>query len=130
MLGTRFVVMLCLTDREWFRLIFVESSTEAVSLLNIEERSHCRLPDRGTEEGVRRGRWPPQVLRMDNGPEFISPALQQFCDGQTGMSYIQIPLLPQLASRALRWTFASWQGDLSSVRYAGHGSGRQQTELV
>ncbi|MFP1155839.1 transposase, partial [Mycobacterium sherrisii] len=31
---------------------------------------------------------PPMVLRMDNGPEFISQALQQFCDGRFGMSYI------------------------------------------
>ena len=31
---------------------------------------------------------PPKVLRMDNGPEFISQALQQFCDGKAGMSYI------------------------------------------
>ena len=31
---------------------------------------------------------PPRVLRMDNGPEFISHALQQFCDGKVGISYI------------------------------------------
>jgi putative transposase len=31
---------------------------------------------------------PPRVLRMDNGPEFISPALQQFWDGKFGMSFI------------------------------------------
>ncbi len=31
---------------------------------------------------------PPRVLRMDNGPEFISQALQQFSDGKTGMSCI------------------------------------------
>ena len=31
---------------------------------------------------------PPMVLRMDNGPEFISEALQQFCDGRVGISYI------------------------------------------
>lgn len=30
----------------------------------------------------------PKVLRMDNGPELVSPALQQFCDGNPGMSYI------------------------------------------
>ena len=30
----------------------------------------------------------PKVLRMDNGPEFISQALQQFCDGTSGMSDI------------------------------------------
>lgn len=30
----------------------------------------------------------PQVLRMDNGPEFISHALQQFCDKKVRISYI------------------------------------------
>ena len=31
---------------------------------------------------------PPKALRMDNGPEIISRALQQLCDGKIGMSYI------------------------------------------
>jgi putative transposase len=31
---------------------------------------------------------PPKVLRMDNGPELVSQALQQFCDGKVGLSYI------------------------------------------
>ena len=31
---------------------------------------------------------PPQVLRMDNGPELVSQALQRFCDGKVGLSYI------------------------------------------
>ena len=31
---------------------------------------------------------PPQVLRMDNGPELVSQALQQFCEGKVGLSYI------------------------------------------
>ncbi|HYB38196.1 MAG TPA: IS3 family transposase [Mycobacterium sp.] len=31
---------------------------------------------------------PPMVLRMDNGPELISQALQSFCAGKVGMSYI------------------------------------------
>jgi transposase InsO family protein len=31
---------------------------------------------------------PPKVLRMDNGSQFISRALQQFCDRRGGMSYI------------------------------------------
>jgi putative transposase len=31
---------------------------------------------------------PPKVLRMDNGPEFISQALQQYCAGKVGLSYI------------------------------------------
>jgi transposase InsO family protein len=57
------------------------------SLLNIVERSITA--DRLVEElkmvfAVTGG--PPNVLRMDNGPEFISQALQQFCDGRVGMS--------------------------------------------
>ena len=31
---------------------------------------------------------PPLVLRMDNGPELISQALQSFCAGQVGLCYI------------------------------------------
>jgi putative transposase len=31
---------------------------------------------------------PPLVLRMDNGPELISQALQSFCDGKLGLCYI------------------------------------------
>ena len=31
---------------------------------------------------------PPKVLRMDNGPELVSQALQRFCERKVGMSYI------------------------------------------
>jgi len=31
---------------------------------------------------------PPMVLRMDNGPELVSQALQRFCDGKVGLAYI------------------------------------------
>ena len=31
---------------------------------------------------------PPKVLRMDNGPELVSQALQRFCENRTGMVYI------------------------------------------
>jgi putative transposase len=31
---------------------------------------------------------PPKVLRMDNGPELVSQALQRFCENKTGMVYI------------------------------------------
>jgi hypothetical protein len=30
----------------------------------------------------------PKVLRMDNGPELVSQALQRFCEGTVGISYI------------------------------------------
>jgi putative transposase len=60
-----------------------------VSLLNIVERSITaeRLVDELKKVFAAAG-GPPTVLRMDNGPEFISQALQQFCDGRIGMSYI------------------------------------------
>ncbi len=31
---------------------------------------------------------PPLVLRLDNGLELISEALQSFCDGKVGLSHI------------------------------------------
>jgi putative transposase len=31
---------------------------------------------------------PPRVLRMDNGPEMVSRALQRFCENKTGLLYI------------------------------------------
>jgi len=31
---------------------------------------------------------PPQVLRCDNGPEFISEALRTFCEDQVGIGYV------------------------------------------
>ena len=60
-----------------------------VSLLNIVERSITadRLVDELKKVFAAAG-GPPTVLRMDNGPEFISQALQQFCDRRVGMSYI------------------------------------------
>lgn len=60
-----------------------------LSVLNIVERSITS--DRLVVElGKAFALWggPPQVLRMDNGPEFISHALQQFCDKKVGISYI------------------------------------------
>lgn len=60
-----------------------------LSVLNIVERSITA--QRLTEElGKAFALWggPPQVLRMDNGPEFISSVLQQFCRDRIGISYI------------------------------------------
>ena len=53
------------------------------SLLHLVERSITaeRLVDE-LEKVFAAAGGPPKVLRMDNGPEFISQALQQFCDGQ------------------------------------------------
>jgi putative transposase len=59
------------------------------SLLNIVERS---ITGEHLVEELKKvfaaAAGPPKVLRMDNGPEFISQALQQFCENKIGLSYI------------------------------------------
>ncbi len=59
------------------------------SLLNIVERS---IPAECLVEELKvcfaKAGGPPLVLRMDNGPELISQALQSFCDGKVGLCYI------------------------------------------
>ncbi|OZE92409.1 hypothetical protein CH298_02395 [Rhodococcoides fascians] len=59
------------------------------SLLNIVERSITaqRLTDELDKMFALWG-GAPMVLRMDNGPEFISHVLQQFCRDRVGISYI------------------------------------------
>ncbi|MGV7348534.1 IS3 family transposase [Mycobacterium kansasii] len=59
------------------------------SLLNIVERS-ITGPDlvEELEKVFATAGGPPKVLRLDNGPEMISQALQKFCEGKAGMSYI------------------------------------------
>ena len=59
------------------------------SLLNIVERSITaeRLIE-DLERSFAAAGGPPMVLRMDNGPEMISQALQQFCESKVGLSYI------------------------------------------
>lgn len=59
------------------------------SLLNLVERSITAervVPELETVFAAAGS--PPRVMRMDNGPEFISQALQRFCKGKVGMSYI------------------------------------------
>ena len=59
------------------------------SLLNLVERSITgeRLVEELTKVFAAQG-GPPKVLRMDNGPEMVSQALQRFCQNKTGMVYI------------------------------------------
>lgn len=60
-----------------------------VSLLNVVERSITAerlVTELETVFAAAGG--PPIVLRMDNGPEFISHVLQQFCRDRVGISYI------------------------------------------
>lgn len=59
------------------------------SLLHLVERSITAdrlVPELEKVFAVAGG--PPKVLRMDNGPELVSQALQQFCQGRVGSSYI------------------------------------------
>jgi putative transposase len=60
-----------------------------MSLLHLVERSITA--ERLVEELERvfaAAGGPPKVLRMDNGPELVSQALQQFCAGKVGLFYI------------------------------------------
>ena len=79
------------------------------SLLNIAERSITA--DRLIEElhtCFATAGEPPLVLRTDNGPEFISQALQSFCAGQVGLCYIppETPWNPTQLKLALPACFA------------------------
>jgi putative transposase len=59
------------------------------SLLHLVERSiTAQRLVMELEEVFDRAGGPPMVVRMDNGPELISQALQRFCDGKVGLSYI------------------------------------------
>ena len=60
-----------------------------MSLLNIVDRSITaeRLIEE-LEKVFAIWGGPPMVLRLDNGPEFISEALRAFCAGSVGISYI------------------------------------------
>ncbi len=60
-----------------------------MSLLHLVERSitaECLVAELEAVFTVAGG--PPKVLRMDNGPELVSQALQRFCEGKVGLSYI------------------------------------------
>ena len=59
------------------------------SLLNLVERSITaeRLVTE-LEAVFAAAGGPPTVLRMDNGPELVSQALQRFCADRVGLSYI------------------------------------------
>lgn len=60
-----------------------------LSLLHVVERSitgeHLVFE---LEKAFAMAGGPPKVLRMDNGPEMVSQALQRFCENKTGMVYI------------------------------------------
>ena len=60
-----------------------------LSLLHVVERSITgeRLVFE-LEKAFAAAGGPPKVLRLDNGPEMVSQALQRFCENTTGMVYI------------------------------------------
>jgi putative transposase len=76
-------------DGEAIKIASMVDEHTRESLLDLVERSITadRLVDE-LEVVFAAAGGPPMVLRMDNGPELISQALQQFCDGKVGLSYI------------------------------------------
>ncbi|MFI6315864.1 IS3 family transposase [Nocardia fusca] len=58
------------------------------SLLHLVERSITGERLVAELERVFAARGTPKVLRLDNGPEMISAALQSFCEDRVGISYI------------------------------------------
>ena len=71
------------TDGKAIKIASMIDEHTRESLLNIVERSITgeRLVEE-LEKVFAAAGGPPKVLRMDNGPEMISQALQQFCDWQ------------------------------------------------
>jgi putative transposase len=77
-----------------------------VSLLHLVERSiTAERPVAELEAVFAAAGGPPQVLRMNNGPELVSQALQRFCDGKVGMCYIP-PGTPWTTDTSNRSTIA------------------------
>jgi transposase InsO family protein len=60
-----------------------------VSLLHVVERSITgKRPVLELDKAFAASGGPPKVLRLDNGPEMVSQALQGFCQNKTGMVYM------------------------------------------
>ncbi|MGB8386960.1 IS3 family transposase [Mycobacterium sp.] len=77
------------TDGKAIKIASVIDEHTRVSLLHLVERSITAERLVAELEAVFAALGgPPKVLRMDNGPELVSQALQRFCDGKVGMCYI------------------------------------------
>ncbi|WP_122442739.1 IS3 family transposase [Mycobacterium attenuatum] len=77
------------TDGKAIKIASMIDEHTRESLLNIVERSITAerlVAELETAFTVAGG--PPKVLRMDNGPELVSQALQRFCENKTGLVYI------------------------------------------
>jgi putative transposase len=77
------------TDGKAIKIASMIDEHTRESLLNIVERSITaeRLVAE-LEAAFAAAGGPPKVLRMDNGPELVSQALQRFCEDKTGIVYI------------------------------------------
>jgi len=77
------------TDGKAIKIASMIDEHTRVSLLHVVERSITaeRLVFE-LEKAFAAAGGPPKVLRMDNGPELVSQALQRFCDGKVGLTYI------------------------------------------
>ncbi|MCV7144651.1 IS3 family transposase [Mycobacterium riyadhense] len=77
------------TDGKAIKIASMIDEHTRESLLNIVERSITaeRLVAE-LEMAFTVAGGPPKVLRMDNGPELVSQALQRFCENKTGLVYI------------------------------------------
>jgi putative transposase len=79
----------CTTDGKAIKIASMIDEHSRVSLLHLVERSITAERLVAELEGVfAAAGGPPKVLRMDNGPELVSQALQQFCAGKVGLCYI------------------------------------------
>ncbi|MFP1155606.1 DDE-type integrase/transposase/recombinase [Mycobacterium sherrisii] len=77
------------TDGKAIKIASMIDEHTRESLMNIVERSITAerlVTELETAFMVAGG--PPKVLRMDNGPELVSEALQRFCENKTGLVYI------------------------------------------
>jgi len=76
-------------DGKAIKIGFMIDEHTRVSLLHLVERSITaeRLVAE-LEEVFAAAGGPPKVLRMDNGPELVSQALQRFCAGKVSLCYI------------------------------------------
>jgi putative transposase len=77
------------TDGKAIKIASMIDEHTRCSLLNVVERSITaeRLVTE-SEAAFAAAGGPPKVLRMDNGPELVSQALQRFCKNSTGTVYI------------------------------------------
>lgn len=75
-------------DGRMFKIASMVDEHTRESLLDVTERSITAEHLVGELDRIIAARGLPQVLRVDNGPEFISTALAQFCRNRVGIAFI------------------------------------------